>query len=106
VPDRPVALGYQSLRLDSSDDAQEIGRRVLAAFAELQGYLLRGVYTEHAYAGRLPAFELLLSRVAREQVAAVIVPSLDDFGHTPRVRQAMQLRLGQMASLRILVVAR
>ena len=53
-----------------------------------------------------PAFETLLGVVARGMVTAVIVPSLEDLGRMPRVRQAMQLRLEQVASLRLLVATR
>lgn len=70
---RPLALGY--VREDSQMSKAELAhaKRVLAAFAEREGYALGTVYVERIE--RTPAaFEALIATAIRDEAAAVIVP--------------------------------
>jgi hypothetical protein len=98
----PVLLGYQSLRLDSSPDAAENGRRILAAYAQREGYTLGLIFTDVAY-GRMVAFDALLNAVRAGGVAAVGVPTIDDLSSMPRMREAMRLRLEHAGGVRVVV---
>jgi hypothetical protein len=100
---KPLLVGYQSLGLDSSPDAAENGRRILAAYAQREGYTLGMIFTDVAY-GRMAAFEALLDAVRAGGVAAVAVPTRDDLSPMPRMREAMRLRLEHAGGVRVVVV--
>jgi hypothetical protein len=100
---KPLMLGYQSLRLDSSPDAAENGRRILAAYAQREGFALGVIFTDVAY-GRMAAFEALLNAVRAGGVAAVGVPTRDDLSPMPRMREAMRLRLENVGGVPVVVV--
>lgn len=100
---KPLLLGYQSLRLDSTDDAAENGRRVLAAFADREGYAMGAIFTDLVY-GRMAAFDALLDAVSTGGVAVVGIPTPEDLSPMPRLREAMRLRLQQAGGVPILIV--
>ena len=99
---KPLLLGYQSLRLDSSPDAAENGRHILAAYAGREGYTLGVIFTDLVY-GRMAAFEALLTAVRAGGVAAVGVPTRDDLSSMPRMREAMRLRLEHAGGVPVVV---
>jgi hypothetical protein len=100
---KPLLVGYQSLRLDSSPDAAENGRRILAAYAQREGFALGVIFTDVAY-GRMAAFEALLDAVRAGGVAVVGVPTREDLSPMPRMREAMRLRLEHAGGVRVVVV--
>jgi hypothetical protein len=102
VEPRPTMVGYQTLRLDSSADAAENGRRLLAAYAEAEGYALATVFTEVLIEGRMSAYEALVAAIETGDVAAVAVPTLDDLGRMPRIREYLRGRLEKLG-VRVLV---
>jgi DNA invertase Pin-like site-specific DNA recombinase len=100
---KPVLLGYLSARMDGSNDAVVNGRRVLAAFADREGYTLDEIFMDTDSAQPISAFVALLAAVRRGGAAAVVVPSVEHLGRTARERQTMRVLLEREGIARLLV---
>jgi hypothetical protein len=82
VPSRQV-FGYVNLpaqRADVEGDVDE-ARRAFADFAAREGYDLAAVYTD--VGDHAAGLDTLVGEVRRQDVAAVLVPDLDQLTHVP-----------------------
>jgi hypothetical protein len=100
---KPLALGYQVSRLDSPAAELVNGRRVVAAFAEREGFALAGVFVELDVNRPLSSFAALIMNARECGAEAVVVPAAEDLGRLPRVRQLLRERLEREAGVRVLI---
>ena len=76
---QPLLLGYVRAHLLMTADELVHIKDQLKAFAEVEGYTLGKLFTEHAHT--VPAaFQALVDTVRRDEARAVVVPSLHHFG--------------------------
>jgi hypothetical protein len=79
VDTRPLLLGYVRAHLLMTAAELVQIKDQLVTFAQAEGFTLGKVYTEHAHT--FPAaFEALVQAVRRDEVRAVVVPSLQHLG--------------------------
>jgi hypothetical protein len=97
---KPVVIGYQRVRDGDSPVGLENDRRVMAAFAEREGFCLGTIFTD--LRGEVSALARLVASVEAGGVAAVVVVSEADLGLTARGRSILQ-RLIENAGTRLLV---
>jgi hypothetical protein len=84
---RPLALGYVREESRMSDPELAYAKRVLAEYAEREGYALGTIYVERV--DRTPAaFEALVTSAIRDEAAVVIVPG---FHHLALIGSAVEL---------------
>jgi DNA invertase Pin-like site-specific DNA recombinase len=96
----PVLLGYQSVRVDSSSEQTEAGRRAMQEFARREGYELGLIYTD--LNGDCRGLQQLLSVVGADDSQAVVVASEQDLGRTVRFRAYVRTAIEQ-AGGRVLI---
>jgi hypothetical protein len=101
---KPILVGYQTIRIDTSSDDVARGRQLLAEFAAREGFALTEIYVERDPNRPCSALTALIEAARRDSIAAVAVPTLDDLGRLPRVRRIMRDRLQRDAGVRVLVV--
>lgn len=93
---RPLALGYIREDRWMSNEQLTHAKRVLAEFADREGYSLGTIYVDHLE--RTPAaFEALVATAIREEAAAVIVPGFDNLaliGSAPELAAHLAKRTG------------
>src|SRR5262245_30869707 len=100
---KPVLFGYQRARAGIESVDVINGRRVLAAFAEREGFTL-GEINEETDPGRpSSALSALVAALPRLGVGAVAVPTLWDLGRTSWTVVAARHIL-ERAGARLLVV--
>lgn len=72
---RPLLLGYARRDLYLSDRRVNDLRRELGAFAQLEGFAMGSVYVEDPDTAPA-AFDALVASVSRDEITAVVLPSL------------------------------
>ncbi|MCD5313561.1 hypothetical protein [Kineosporia babensis] len=100
---RPMLFGYQTVRPDSSDDEVTNGRRLLVAYAALEGYTLGEIFLEWTPGTSFSALSALVVTAERCRVRTVAVPSALDLGRLPRVQELVRRKL-ESGGLTVLVL--
>lgn len=82
MPSRQV-FGYVNLPAQRADVEGDVGeaRKAFADFAAREGYDLAAVFTD--VGDRASGLDTLVGEVRRRDVAAVLVPDLDQLTHVP-----------------------
>lgn len=102
---RPVMLGYQQAGIGTS--RSEVGRRwrVLADYAEREGYVLAKVFVDTDADRQLCAFQALIAEARGDnRVTAVAVPTGNDLSHDVFARRELRTRLERETGLPVHVV--
>jgi hypothetical protein len=101
---KPLLFGYLRLRITDANERAARARRLLADFAEREGFTLAEVYVEADENRPCSALAQLIHSVRRWDGAAVAVPELDDLGGTEQARREMRVRLRREAGVPVLVL--
>jgi hypothetical protein len=101
---KPVMFGYQCVRIGTPSDQVVRGRRLLAEYAAREGYALAEIYVDEDVNKPCSALAALIAAAQRGGVDAVAVPTHEDLGRLPRVRQLTRARLQRETGVRVLIV--
>lgn len=96
----PEAFGYFSVGASAKDT--ELLQQEMTAFAESRNYRLSHVFIETEDKAS-SAYAALIDAVRAYGVTAVLVPSLDHFGHLPGVGLAMRQRIEDETGARVII---
>jgi hypothetical protein len=90
---KPILVGYQTVRVSTSYEEVEHGRRLLAEFAAREGYALAGIFVERDANHPCSALVALIETAQRGDISAIAVPTRADLGGLPRVQRLTRERL-------------
>jgi hypothetical protein len=99
----PIVLGYQTVRLDTTERETVVGRRILHEFAAKEGYALGEIFVEDDLNHPGNAMAAMIAACRYGEVDAVVVPSWVDLGRMVRVQQGTKQRIEHQAGVRVLV---
>ena len=101
----PVVLGYQQVRLGTSEQDAAARRQLLADFAQRQGFTLGQIFVDD-HAGRPCAALVAMIAAARsQQVSAVLVASPQDLGSVPETQRQLRVCVEREAAGRVLIIS-
>ena len=101
---RPLLFGYMRLRITDAGDRAASARRLLAEFADREGFTLAEVYVDADENRPCAALSQLIHSVRRWDGAAVAVPALGDLGGTVHARRELRDRLQRELGVPVLVL--
>jgi hypothetical protein len=101
---KPILVGYQTVRLNTSARDVARGRRQLANFAAREGFALAGIFMERDANRPCSALVALIETARRGGVSAIAVPTPADLGSMARVQRLTRERLERETGLRVLIV--
>ncbi len=104
VAERPVLLGYQTVRAGGQRSEVWRKRRALMAYAYENGYLLGTVFIHEVGRGPTGALQALIEAAKNPQVVAVAVVTVRDLSDSTAVQGVIRSWLEREAEVRILVV--
>jgi hypothetical protein len=101
---KPLLFGYLRLRITDASERAPRARRLLAEFADREGYTLAEVYVEADENRPCSALSELIHAVRRWDGAAIAVPELGDLGSNEDVRRELRTRLRRETGVPLLVL--
>ena len=105
---KPFLFGYLRLRITAGLSAAESGRRLLAEFADAEGFALVDVYIDADESRPLAALASMLRCIrtsdADARGIAVAVPDLGHLGADPMTQRRMRVWIQRQAHVRLIVV--